>query len=666
MASRKEYEMLFQLDAKLGSSYTSTFSKAKSGPSELQKEIRSLQSVQADISAYTKQQAAVEKTQAKLDNLNKQYQLLQQEIKETNGPTTSLERESAKLEQRIGDTSNALAAQKEKLGATAKSLNEAGVGTDNLGSKSQDLADKLNTLRAKEEAAAESAEEYGDKGTSSIEAVSQAFAAAKVYEALEQIKDAYMDCINSAGDFEASMSNVEALSGASGDQLQALTDKAKEMGATTKFTAGESADALSYMALAGWDTQSMLQGISPVMELAAAANMDLASASDIVTDYLTAFGLTASDTTHFVDVMAYAMSHSNTNVEQLGEAYKACAATAKSMGYSVEETTAVLATMANAGVKGGEAGTALNTIMTRLATNTKGCADELEKYGVSIYDSQGNMNSLSDILTGLSAVWDNLTDQEQANLAKTIAGTNQYSKLQTIMAGCSEQAAKGGQSFTKFFFRIPTEVQLRELGRPLDDADMMWFFERAIRCDGRPLGLPLHCTDVTTAERIAGRGMQVGSLVSQMTANVVMTPADHYIKRELCAPYYARYMDDMGAIIEGKAAAWELVEEVDNYLQTNLGLNLNQKTAVIPIGSPVEFVGRKISPVKIELRRQTTLGMKKHLRYVQDAYAAGEIDLDYALSVITSYRGLFKDVTSDAFLEKMLDEFVLSRPALEA
>lgn len=127
----------------------------------------------------------------------------------------------------------------------------------------------------------------------------------------------------------------------------------------------------------------------------------------------------------------------------------------------------------------------------------------------------------------------------------------------TIQGWMREAAAKPGDWYfvkmdiTKFFFRIPTEVQLRELGRPLDDADMMWFFERAIRCDGRPLGLPLHCTDVTTAERIAGRGMQVGSLVSQMTANVVMTPADHYIKRELCAPYYARYMDDMGAIIEG-------------------------------------------------------------------------------------------------------------------
>lgn len=258
------------------------------------------------------------------------------------------------------------------------------------------------------------------------------------------------------------------------------------------------------------------------------------------------------------------------------------------------------------------------------------------------------------------------------NGSGSVPGKGPVRCANTIQDWMREAAAKPGDWYfvkmdiTKFFFRIPTEVQLRELGRPLDDADMMWFFERAIRCDGRPLGLPLHCTDVTTAERIAGRGMQVGSLVSQMTANVVMTPADHYIKRELCAPYYARYMDDMGAIIEGKAAAWELVEEVDNYLQTNLGLNLNQKTAVIPIGNPVEFVGRKISPVKIELRRQTTLGMKKHLRYVQDAYAAGEIDLDYALSVITSYRGLFKDVTSDAFLEKMLDEFVLSRPALEA
>lgn len=213
----------------------------------------------------------------------------------------------------------------------------------------------------------------------------------------------------------------------------------------------------------------------------------------------------------------------------------------------------------------------------------------------------------------------------------------------------------------KFFFRVPIDVQLRELGSPLDDPDMMWFLEKAVKCDGRPLGLPLHCTDVTAAERISGIGMQVGSLISQMTANVVLTPLDHYIKRELRVPFYARYMDDMGAIVEGKQAAWEMVDYVDDFLQKRLGLNLNSKTAVVPIGRPVEFVGRKISPVKIELRRKTTLNMKRHLKFIQEKYARGEVELDYALSVITSYRGLFKDCTSDAFLQKLLDDYVLTR-----
>lgn len=247
--------------------------------------------------------------------------------------------------------------------------------------------------------------------------------------------------------FTASMSNVEALSGATGETLAQLTAKAKEMGATTIYSASESADAFSYMALAGWDVEEMLEGIEPVLTLAAAANMDLAEASDIVTDYLTAFGLSAQDAAHFSDVMATAMSTSNTTVELLGESYKNCAATAGSMGIAVEDVTAVLATMANAGVKGGEAGTALNTIMTRLATNTKDCADELSKYGVEVYDSFGNMNALSDILEGLEHVWANLTQEEQANLAKLIAGTSQYSKFQTIMLGVSEAAQEGGQSF---------------------------------------------------------------------------------------------------------------------------------------------------------------------------------------------------------------------------
>lgn len=268
--------------------------------------------------------------------------------------------------------------------------------------------------------------------------------------AFDKLKIFTQQIIETGKTFEASLSNVQAISGATGDEIGVLSEKAKQMGATTKYTASQAADAFGYMALAGWKTQDMLAGIDGVLNLAAGSNMDLALASDIVTDYLTAFGLTAQDSGHFVDMMSYAMSRSNTTTELLGEAYKNCAATAASMGYSAEETTAVLMTMANAGVKGGEAGTALNAIMTRLATDTKECASELEKYDVHVYDTEGSMNSLSSILQGVSGVWTTLTDQQQANLAKMIAGTNHYSALQTIMNGLSDSAKASGMSFTDY------------------------------------------------------------------------------------------------------------------------------------------------------------------------------------------------------------------------
>lgn len=268
--------------------------------------------------------------------------------------------------------------------------------------------------------------------------------------AFDKLKIFTQQIIETGKTFEASMSNVSAISGATGENLDKLSEKAKQMGATTKYTASQAADAFGYMALAGWETEDMLSGIDGVLNLAAASDMDLAKASDIVTDYLTAFGLTAQDSAKFVDQMSYAMSKSNTTTELLGEAYKNCAATAASMGYSVEDTTAVLMTMANAGVKGGEAGTALNAIMTRLATDTKGCATQLAKFGVHVYDTQGNMNTLSSILEGVSGVWKGLTDEQQANLAKIIAGTNHYSALQTIMNGLSDSAKASGMSFTDY------------------------------------------------------------------------------------------------------------------------------------------------------------------------------------------------------------------------
>ena len=217
----------------------------------------------------------------------------------------------------------------------------------------------------------------------------------------------------------------------------------------------------------------------------------------------------------------------------------------------------------------------------------------------------------------------------------------------------------------KFFFRIPYEVQLRELGRPLDDPRMMWFLETAIKCDGRPFGLPIEAKDVITAERVPGIGMQVGSLISQMTANVVMTPLDHYIKRVLRVPFYARYMDDMRLIVSGKSEAWRCVREVDKYLRGELGLQLNQKTAVIPADIPVEFVGRKISADRIELRRSTSLSMKRHLAQIMDGYAEGALTLEYCKNVITSYAGMLSHCNNDALRDKVFRDFVLRRSTAE-
>ena len=230
----------------------------------------------------------------------------------------------------------------------------------------------------------------------------------------------------------------------------------------------------------------------------------------------------------------------------------------------------------------------------------------------------------------------------------------------------SKQWYIGKADIAKFFFRIPVDVQLREMGRPLDDPTMMWFLETAIRCDGRPFGLPVDCIDVTTAERISGIGMQVGSLISQVTANVVLTPLDHYIKRVLHVPFAVRYVDDIIVLTPSKNQTWDVLYAIDDYLQENLGLQLNNKTAVIPVGHPVEFVGRIVSPASITLRKSTTLQMKQHLAYVMEHYSTGELPLEYCTSVFVSYLGLMKHCNCDALRNKVIDDFVLVRKSFES
>ncbi len=214
---------------------------------------------------------------------------------------------------------------------------------------------------------------------------------------------------------------------------------------------------------------------------------------------------------------------------------------------------------------------------------------------------------------------------------------------------------------TKFFFRIPQEVQYKYLYKPLDDPDMEWFLKQAVECDGRAFGLPVDADNVTECERVQGVGMQVGSLISQMTGNVVMTPADQYIKRVLGAPYYIRYMDDMIFLCPSKQQAWDILGAFEDYLWDELGLQLNNKTAIMPADAGVEFVGKRIYPDRIQIRRSSSLHMKQHLNYVMEHYSTGELPLEYCLSVIRSYLGYMKYCDCDALRKKTLEDFVLVR-----
>ena len=241
------------------------------------------------------------------------------------------------------------------------------------------------------------------------------------------------DTIDTYKDFEAAMSQVKAVSGATGSEFDKLTAKAKEMGATTKFTATQSAEAFNYMAMAGWDSQQMLDGIEGILNLAAASGEDLGTTSDIVTDALTAFGLKAGDAAHFSDVLAQSAASANTNVSMMGESFKYVAPIAGAMKYSVEDTSLALGLMANASVKGSMAGTSLKTALANMAAPTDKMATAMKKYGISLTDSNGNMKTLKGVLDNLRSSLGGLSETEKTAAASTIFGKEAMSGMLAII-----------------------------------------------------------------------------------------------------------------------------------------------------------------------------------------------------------------------------------------
>ena len=239
--------------------------------------------------------------------------------------------------------------------------------------------------------------------------------------------------VKTASDFDSAMSKVAAVSGATDDDLQALRDKAREMGAKTKFSASEAAEAMNYMAMAGWKTNDMLSGIDGIMNLAAASGEDLATTSDIVTDALTAFGLTAADSGHFADVLAATSSNANTNVSMLGESFKYCAPIAGALGFSCEDTAEALGLMANAGIKSTQSGTSMRSIMTALSGDVKFCSAAFGEMEIATSNSDGSMRSLSDILADCRVAFDQMSESEKASAAETLVGKNAMSGFLALM-----------------------------------------------------------------------------------------------------------------------------------------------------------------------------------------------------------------------------------------
>jgi len=234
-------------------------------------------------------------------------------------------------------------------------------------------------------------------------------------------------------EFDAAMSEVGAISGATGEDLQKLEALAKEMGATTKFSASEAAEGLKYMAMAGWETQQQIDALPGVLMLAAASGEELGAVSDIVTDAMTAFGMEAAQAGEFADVLAAASSNANTNVGMLGESFKYVAPVAGALGFSAQDTAHALGLMANAGIKSSQAGTALRTMMTNLAKPTVKMEKAMAEYGISLTDVNGNMKSLDQVMDNLRESLGGLTEAEQASAAATIFGKEAMSGALAIV-----------------------------------------------------------------------------------------------------------------------------------------------------------------------------------------------------------------------------------------
>ena len=329
-------------------------------------------------------------------------------------------------------------------GTGSKEAQELKGKIDQLNSELGENESKLKQVDDALESAGNEADKSANGGWSILNQVIADLATNAIQQAINKLQDFAKETMNLGIDFSSSMSNVQAISGATGDEIALLEQKARDLGATTVYSASDVADGFGYMAMAGWDTQQMMDGIAGILDLAASSGEDLATTSDIVTDALTAFGMEAGDAGRLADVMAAASSNANTNVSMLGESFKYVAPVAGALGFSAEDTAVALGLMANSGIKASQGGTALRTMLTNMAKPTDDMAYAMEQLGVSLSDDEGNMYSLHEVMDQLRSGFGELMmseedfNEEQALLQQalddgTISQTDYNSQMDDLI-----------------------------------------------------------------------------------------------------------------------------------------------------------------------------------------------------------------------------------------
>lgn len=431
MAGRKEYELLFKLQAALGGNFNTVFQSALNTTKQMQNSLTKLNSITGKIDAYKKQEAALESNRQKLERLTAEHDKLQREISETAAPSEELRQKMAKNEKQIAATTAKIEAREQRLQTLGSELSDAGVNTANLSAENERLAKTYDKVKKSQEELA--------KVSAALEQNNAAISQTKTQLAgtlgtLAALGGAiYAGPVKKAAEFEAQMSTVKAISNASADDMKRLSEEAKHMGATTKFTAVEAGKALEYMAMAGWKTDQMLGGLPGIMNLAAASGEDLGQVSDIVTDALTAFNMTADQSGRFADVLAQASSNANTNVSMMGSTFQKVAPVAGALGYSVEDMSLGIGLMANASIKAEVAGTSLKTALANMAKPTKQMQAYMDKYGISLTNADGSMKTFREVIDNLRSSLGGLSESEQVAAATAIFGKESFEGMLAIV-----------------------------------------------------------------------------------------------------------------------------------------------------------------------------------------------------------------------------------------